>query len=444
MKLQKISPLTSYQTLFGGQETIAPLNQEVFTESILIGELEQYIYSENNSLMVPFLVQRKKIKELMYKLFEIKPLAEEFIPYLAWVIIKFGQSNLSQKITSLITASSAIEYSERYYRMLVREGAFLKGKDGVDIARLKLQSENQVFGCFFEMRSRIKEILEFKVQCVKLEEEIKSIEKKIRDLNQQIKTMRAKPFQIDGSNSEISRFGDYAGIKGKIDAIQDKIDNTPGLDEVTAKKWQAGIDLMQPDLDIYMSNNQLEQNKSQMKNTVKVWGDEIKVKKEKMKEYEEESDLISLKQAREIALQKIIDKNQIEEEFIKFSVEKENEGESTVDGEMISVGAAARLAEAMKSNFPSGFMMSSPTVSTVTSSGPETNISIPDNRPLKPDFDYSHRDKDRLIQLIYASDEKGIKFEKSAETLEALAYKSPSKAAKILIDQKISDASFFM
>ena len=38
----------------------------------------------------------------------------------------------------------------------------------------------------------------------------------------------------------------------KMEAIQDKIDNTPGLDEVTAKKWQAGIDLMQPDFDIYM------------------------------------------------------------------------------------------------------------------------------------------------------------------------------------------------
>lgn len=445
MNLQKINPLSSYQSLFGATETIESTQQEVFTEAILLGELEQYIFSENNSASVPFLVQRKKIKDLVQHLFEIKPLAEEFIPYLAWLLIKYGQSGLSQKITTPIPASSAVEIAERYYRMVVREGSFLNGKDGIDIARLKLAAENQVFNCFFELRSRVREIVDLKISSVKIDEEIKGLEKKIRDMNQQIKTMQPKDFQVEGQNSSTSRFGVYEEIKKKMDAIQDKIDNTPGLDDVLAKKWQAGIDLMQPDFDIYLSNNHLEQTKSQMKNTVKTWGDEIRKKKEILKEIEEDSDLAMLKNSREQSINRIIGKNQIEEEFIKFSEAPPTEGGSSVDSEMISIGAAARLAEAMKSNFPSGFMMNAPANSNSNAiGGIETNISIPDNRPIKPDFDFSNRDKDRLIQLIYASDEKGIKFEKSAETIEALAYKSPSKAAKILLDQKISDTCFFL
>ncbi len=155
MNLQKINPLSSYQSLFGEAAAIGPTQQEAFTDAILLSDLEQYIFSENNSVNVPFLVQRKKIKDLIQHLFEIKPLAEEFIPYLAWLIVKYGHSNLSQKITTPIPVATAVEIAERYYRMVVREGSFLKGKDGVDIARLKLAAENHVFGCFFELRSRI-------------------------------------------------------------------------------------------------------------------------------------------------------------------------------------------------------------------------------------------------------------------------------------------------
>jgi hypothetical protein len=445
MKLEKIDPQTSYQSLFSEPEIILPATWEDFSEEILIHEIEDYVFDEIVLAELPFAVQRKKIKDLISSLFKIKPLAEEFIPYLAWLMMKYGQSSFSQKFTTLITPSSAIEISERYYRMVVREGLFLNGKDGVDIARLKLQSENQVFDCFYEMRSRVRGVFELKKSGFKIEEEIKATEKKIRDMNQQIKTMRPAIFEVNGQEAMVSRFGDFAEIKRKMEGIKDKIDNTPGLDEVTARKWQAGIELMQPDFDIYMANNYLEQTKSKMKNNVKTWGDEIKVKKEKIKELEEESDFEALMFSRENSLKKVIDKNQIEAEFIKFSTDKEAEGSDSVDTEMISVGAAARLAEAMKSNFPSGFMMNAgaPT-GNVAPGAVDAPIVIPDNRPLKPDFDYSNRDKDRLIQLIYSSDDRGIKFEKSAETLEALAYKSPSKAAKILIEQKITDACFYI
>lgn len=445
MNLQKINPQSSYQSLFGETEAAAPAVAESFSESILINELNQYVFGENNYLNTPFLEQRKKIKELIFRLFEIKPMAEEFIPFLAWVIIKFGQSPLSQKISTLISAENAVEYSERYYRMVVKEGSFLKGKDGVDVARLKLAAENQVFDCFYELRSRIREILELKNTGLKIDEEIKGLEKKIRDMNQQIKSMHSKDFQVDGMNSNTSRFGTYEEIKRKMDAIQDRIDNTPGLDEVTAKKWQAGIDLMQPDFDTYMENNHLEQTKSQMKNTVKTWGDEIRKKKERLKEIEEEADLPQLKIQREESLKKLVDKNVIEEAFVKYAEDKnESDPETSVDSEMISVGAAARLAEAMKSNFPSGFTMGGPSIDTNVAAGcAAPSVSKVENRPIKPDFDFSNRDKDKLIQLIYACDEKGIKFEKSAETLEALAYKTPSKAVKLLLDQNISDPSFF-
>ena len=63
-------------------------------------------------------------------------------------------------------------------------------------------------------------------------------------------------------------------------------------------------------------------------------------------------------------------------------------------------------------------------------------------RPLRLDGDFSIRDKERLIQLIYTCEGSGVKFDRDYETLEAMVYKKPQQVA-MLLAEKLDDPVFY-
>jgi len=446
LEIKRVDPVKSYQELFAEFQKPSVDNKDL-TQKELLNSLKSYVLGSANSKKESYVSQRNYVYEILQGLLEQDSSPEIGIPLLASCILKYGQSSMIQNILKLVNVEDAVVCAENLARHIYGEEG--RTSDSINYAKSKLRSINNVFDFFYEMKSRMNEVYDKKNDIHALDEKIKAIEKKIRDTNDKIRNIKLKKFEKDGAESEHCFYGEEEELRMKVKKLNDKIADTPGISEADIQTITLGLYLFENQLKIFDENNHIVDMKKELKKNVKVWGGELKILKQNKKDLLEECDIDLIVEKREYEYEKIENENLIELEFVKQKeTEIDGEGVSGVDGEMISVGAAARLAEVMKQNFPSSFMVNTPApvIQNISSGGSATSEepAVDLNRPLKPDFDYTNRDKDTLIRLIYDSDDRGIRFEKSAETLEAMAYKSPTKAAQLLISENISHACFFL
>jgi len=64
-------------------------------------------------------------------------------------------------------------------------------------------------------------------------------------------------------------------------------------------------------------------------------------------------------------------------------------------------------------------------------------------RKLRTDADFTVKDKERLIQVIYSCEAQGLKFDRDFETLEAMVYRKPSQVI-LTLSEKIDDPVFYL
>ncbi len=371
--------------------------------------------------------------------------------FLGELLIRYGAGEAQSSLFQLMPFDQIVERVLDYISVYVEEHSDAKTTESSHMALKKIHGSFHYFNCFKSYATLWLGLQKKQKDLEEVESEVKALELKIRDMNKNIKELQMVPFTKDGKSQEYSQFGEVEEIRKKLKDAKIKI----GFEDENSEKYNKYkhlISMLETDLSIFDQNERLQADKDLMKENVKKWGLEVKSKREKWQDLKTEVNTEELLLHRSEKINKAKTEGLLEQAFCTKlkALTTSNEDTAGFSDEKISVAAAIRLAEAMKSQMVMPSMMGPAPIVNVTNMNGSggANQTKEDmsfaNMPLKPDFDYTNRDKDTLIQLIYDCDARGISFEKSAETLEALVYKSPSKAAQIMIDQNVRHSVFYL